>query len=206
MNDTTPTRSAAIALSQERRAMREGHAFLEEKCLQLAAAMLRELQHHAAAARTLDVAWGAAGVALVAALARHGLQGLQCYPAGDPSAVRIGVLRRPLLGVALQDARLQHGADHIPVPLVTSPEAEQCRDAFAALVAELVAMAAISGNLERLYREYRHSVRRMRALQDVLLPELDSTIKTIEAQLEELEQDEALWVRRRGAQQGRSQR
>lgn len=197
MNDTTPTRSAAIALAQERRAMREGHAFLEEKCLQLAATMLRELQAHAAATRTLDALWAAAGAALAAALARHGLQGLQCYPAGDPSDLRIGVQQRRLLGIALQDAHLEQGAQRMPVPPAPSPEAEQCRDAFAALAAQLVVMAALSGNLERLYREYRRSVRRTRALQDVLLPELDRSLQTIEAQLEELEQDEALWVRRR---------
>jgi vacuolar-type H+-ATPase subunit D/Vma8 len=38
---------------------------------------------------------------------------------------------------------------------------------------------------------------RVYALQDVLLPELDRTINDIETQLEELEKDEALWIRRR---------
>jgi V/A-type H+-transporting ATPase subunit D len=135
--------------------------------------------------------------ALASALARHGLQGLQCYPAGDPLAVRVGVKTRSLLGVALQDARVLQFADRIPAPVVQSPEAEYCRDTYTALASHLVAMAAMSGNLERLYREYRRSVRRTRALQDVLLPELDRTINDIEARLEELEQDEALWIRQR---------
>ena len=197
MNDITPTRSAVIALEEERRAMREGHAFLDEKCLLLAASMLRELRRYEAAARSLDTLRTTAAVALASALARHGLQGLQCYPAADPSAVRIGVQRRSLLGVTLQDADVEHLADRIPTPVAPSPEAEHCRDAYAALASQLVAMAAMSGNLERLYREYRRSVRRTRALQDVLLPELDRTIQDIEIQLEELEQDEALWIRQR---------
>jgi vacuolar-type H+-ATPase subunit D/Vma8 len=37
----------------------------------------------------------------------------------------------------------------------------------------------------------------VRALQDVLLPELEQTVADIEARLEELEQDEALWLRLR---------
>jgi vacuolar-type H+-ATPase subunit D/Vma8 len=57
-------------------------------------------------------------------------------------------------------------------------------------------MAALAGNLERMYREYRRRVRRVRALQDVLLPEVDATMSEGETRLEELEQDEALWVRR----------
>ena len=58
----------------------------------------------------------------------------------------------------------------------------------------------MSGNLERLHREYRKSVRRVRALQDVLLPELDRDLYQIETQLDELERDEALGARwgRRG--------
>lgn len=41
----------------------------------------------------------------------------------------------------------------------------------------------------------------MRALQDVLLPETDQAVRDIESHLEELERDEALWLRhgRRGS-------
>ena len=44
--------------------------------------------------------------------------------------------------------------------------------------------------------EYRRAVRRARALQDVLLPELDRTVYEIETRLEELEQEDAIWMRR----------
>ena len=43
------------------------------------------------------------------------------------------------------------------------------------------------------------SVRRARALQDVMLPELDHSIYDVESRLEELEQEDAIWMRR-GAQ------
>jgi V/A-type H+/Na+-transporting ATPase subunit D len=44
MSDLTPTRSVVIALKDERRTMREGYAFLDEKCLLLAGAMLQEVR------------------------------------------------------------------------------------------------------------------------------------------------------------------
>ena len=78
-----------------------------------------------------------------------------------------------------------------------SPEARACRAAFAALLAAAVPLAAVTGNLERLSQEYRRSVRRARALQDVLLPELGRSIHGIETRLEELEQEEAVLMRRR---------
>jgi vacuolar-type H+-ATPase subunit D/Vma8 len=38
-------------------------------------------------------------------------------------------------------------------------------------------------------------VRRARALQDVMLPELDRSIYDVENRLEELEQEDAIWMR-----------
>ena len=82
------------------------------------------------------------------------------------------------------------GAADAPPPAVhPSPEAEACRRAYQALMAKLVELAALSGNLARLYAEYRKTVRRVRALQDVLLPEMERTLAEIETRLEELEQD-----------------
>ena len=39
------------------------------------------------------------------------------------------------------------------------------------------------------------SVRRARALQDVLLPEIDRSLYDIETRLDELEQEDAIWMR-----------
>jgi V/A-type H+/Na+-transporting ATPase subunit D len=50
-------------------------------------------------------------------------------------------------------------------------------------------MATLTGNLERLYQEYRRTVRRVRALQDVLPPEIGTLPGEVEARLEALEQD-----------------
>ena len=43
MSDATPTRSFVLEMKDERRAMHEGYVFLDEKCLLLAAEILREL-------------------------------------------------------------------------------------------------------------------------------------------------------------------
>jgi V/A-type H+-transporting ATPase subunit D len=63
------------------------------------------------------------------------------------------------------------------------------------LLTQLAALAALAGNLERLSIEYQRSVRRARALQDVILPELDRSITDIEGRLDELEQEDAIWMR-----------
>ncbi|MDD5176161.1 MAG: V-type ATP synthase subunit D [Sterolibacterium sp.] len=195
MSDITATRSAAIALAEERQAMREGYVFLDEKCLLLAGAMLRELRRFDEAKRRLRALQSQAAAALAAAVRCHGLQGLQCYPAAPQESITLGVQRRLLLNVPLLEASARRELVATSEPAYFSLEAEDCRAAFSVLMQQLAVMAAMSGNLARLYREYRRSVRRVRALQDVLLPELDGEINEIETQLEELERDELLGAR-----------
>jgi len=196
MSDITPTRSVVLELKDERRAMDEGYVFLDEKCLLLAGEMLRELERHAALERDFLQAWDAAVVALQSAVARHGLEGLQIYPATALGGAQLRRRPRSLMGVTLQQAEWIAASGTPPPGVARSPEAEACRRAFGRLIAQAAPLAAAAGNLERLRHEYRRAVRRARALQDVLLPEIDFTVHDLETRLEELEQEDAISMRR----------
>jgi len=196
MTDASATRSAVIELKDERRAMHEGYVFLDEKCLLLAGEILRELAHHDQLQRDFLKLHDDALTALRLAVTRHGLHGLQIYPPADLSPARVLAKGRSLMGVRLQEAALESGDAPADSAVERSPEAEACRRAFAAVLAAAASVAAVSGNLERLSLEYRRAVRRARALQDVMLPELDRTIYEIDSRLEELEREDAIWMRR----------
>jgi V/A-type H+-transporting ATPase subunit D len=194
MNDRTPTRSLLIALGDERRTMREGYAFLDEKCLLLAGEMLRQYRLHQAAAGEAATLALAARRALAQALARHGLHGLQVVPPA-PGHQRLRVEHHSLLGVDTLRGTALGEPGPAPAAVHPSPEAEACRAAYARLAAKAAELAAISTTLARLLAEYRRTVRRVRALQDVLLPELDTDIADIETRLEDLEREDALTAR-----------
>jgi V/A-type H+-transporting ATPase subunit D len=197
MSEASPTRAAVLELKDEQRAMHEGYMFLDEKCLLLAGEILRELARHAEFERAMLDAHQVAIQALQAAVARHGLEDLQVYPALDQTNATLARETRSIMGVRLQDVAWRP-ADGAPRPSVaTSPEGEACRRAFVVVIAAAARLAAVSGNLERLSFEYRRSVRRARALQDVLLPELDRAVYGIEGRLEELEQEDAISMRHR---------
>ncbi|MDO9073040.1 MAG: V-type ATP synthase subunit D [Rubrivivax sp.] len=195
MADTSPTRSAVIEMKDERRAMHEGYVFLDEKCLLLAGEILRQLQDHARLQADFDARHAQALDTLAAAVARHGLEGLQVHPAAHATDAAVLARPRALMGVQLQTAQWLPGREPAEVAVLPSPEAEACRVAFAAALATAAELAAVAGNLERLSAEYRRAVRRARALQDVMLPELDRSIGDIEGRLEELEQEDAVWMR-----------
>ena len=197
MSDLTPTRSVALELRDERRAMRDGYTFLDEKCLLLAGEIVRELKRYESLRQSFAAAYDAAMAALRAAIARHGLHGLQVYPAANIVASRLEHIEHSLMGVRLREAKLVVQASPAAPALDASTEAESSRRAFAVALEAAAPLAAAQGNLARLSIEYRRSVRRARALQDVLLPELDRDVADIEARLEELEQEDAIWMRRR---------
>ena len=106
----------------------------------------------------------------------------------DDVLVFTGALDRAAVAALCPQARAQRtgvrGFDLTAVPRVDS--------AGLAMLAEL---AAVSTTLARLVAEYRRTVRRVRALQDVLLPELDTDISDIETRLEDLEREDALVAR-----------
>ncbi len=196
MSDITPTRSAVLELAEERRAMREGYQFLDEKRLLLAAEMLQELRRYEDAMGAFNERMQSATEALKAAVGRHGLDGTQVYPAVPIEHVEIKITRHQLLGVRLMEASFRGEPGKPPPAEHPSSEAEQCRELFAGLLRQSAGIATLAGNLERLRLEYRRTERRARALEDVLMPEIDSTIKELETRVEEIEQEEAIRVRR----------
>jgi len=78
-----------------------------------------------------------------------------------------------------------------------TPELRRCALAFRALALDLVTQAACAANLRRLMDEYRRTERRARALENVLLPEIDQSLHYIEDQLDAVDQEEANAARSR---------
>ncbi|MGE5153374.1 MAG: V-type ATP synthase subunit D [Bdellovibrio bacteriovorus] len=197
--ETTPTQSLLLELKEERVGMREGYRFLDEKRLILASEILAELARYQAEQRAFESDYAAASAALQEAVVRHGVEELSLYPPAPPIGGEMILKPRSVLGVTVYDLTCQM-AEPEPAPqtALLSPEAERCRDAFRALIPRAAHLAALAGNLERLREDYARTARRARAMEDVLLPELDETLKAVEGALEELEREEAVRARRLG--------
>ncbi len=200
MSDRVATRSTLVELRDEQHSMREGYTFLDEKCLLLAGAMLGELTRYENLWRDHAQKQANADDALRAALGRHGLEGLAIYPlaSAEPNGLTLALERRSVMGVALLDAKPKVDIPAVADPLLRSPEADACAQAHAALLRSAAELAAAGANLERLQHEYRRTSRRARALDAVLLPEIERDIDDMALTLEEQERDEAVSMRPRG--------
>lgn len=196
MREVTATRSSALELADERRLMRQGYEFLDEKRMLLATEMLRQLRAYEALSEALKDELTAAGAALGAAVERHGLEGLQLYPVPAMAPPAPEHERREFLGVALLETKspVPEGSD-VPAAVDPSPEANACRAAFDRVLYSVVEIGARAGNLRRLGREYRRTERRAKALENVLLPEVEEAINYVDEQLDTMDRDEAIRAR-----------
>ena len=192
----SPTRSAFLELKDERDLIREGYEFLDEKRMIVAQEMLRQL---AAWERLRDeyLSLNAqANSALAAAVFRHGFDGLVVYPRRRMKDWTQPLNAHRFLGVELlEPGDAETHSDPSDPPVLPSAEAEACRSAFAALLAAAGHMAAAQTNLERLIDEYTRTERRARALENVMLPEIDDSLRFVNEQLEAVDLEEALRVR-----------
>ncbi|ARE40990.1 hypothetical protein RGUI_2849 [Rhodovulum sp. P5] len=186
------TRAEAVALSEEKRLVEQGYAFLDEKRVILAGEIMARLADWQALQLRLDAAREVARDALGAQIRHLGLETLQLWPA--PGPVR-GPQLRP---VRFLGARLLAAGPERPDTVAPSPQDPHGRalaEAFGALHGVLAEMALLSANLYRLADEYRRTERRAKALENVLIPEIVADLKRIEAQLEANDQEDAIRVR-----------
>jgi len=198
MREVTPTRSTAIELADERKLMRQGYEFLDEKRMLLATEMLAQLKIYQQRADELIAATKQAAAALATAVERHGLDQLQLYP--KPPAPGLPPPKRSLfLGLVMLSAGKPPQPGEAAQAIDPSPEAKACRAVFETLLWASADLGLRAGNLNRLAREYRRTERRARALEKVLLPEVQQTIKMIDEQLDMMEREEAVRTRWSGA-------
>jgi V/A-type H+-transporting ATPase subunit D len=197
--DRPATRSAWLDLRGERDLMREGYEFLDEKRMIIAAEMQRQLKAWNDASAAWSDARTAAREALALAAARHGLEGLTVHPVLRVDQWAPALATRRYLGVDLVEAgaaEVESGpGDPAAMPSV---EADACRDAFGALLPLAVELAVRTTNLKRLIAEYVRTERRARALENVLLPDIERSLRVMDEQLEAVEREESLRVRYAG--------
>jgi V/A-type H+-transporting ATPase subunit D len=194
--EVAATRVALLELRDERRLVQEGYDLLDEKRVLLATETLRELRAHTAAQATLETQWKAARLALLQALEVHGFDDLTVEPPASLEGALLRVERRSFLGLTLAEAHVEDATTAGAArPVRDTPELRRCALAFREVALGLVAQAAREANLRRLMAEYRRTERRARALENVLLPEIDRSLHFIEDQLDAVDQEEAVRVR-----------
>lgn len=195
--DTTPTRTALLELQDEQLVVNEAYEFLDEKRLLLAAEILRQLEIYERLQAQIETLGHEASRQLNATVGRHGLQGTSVYPPMEYSDSRLVISESNFMGVTLTTTefkyRLKEENRQSSASNLTT-EAQACRQTFLEITRQSAVLAGISGNLHRLLMEFRLTERRTRALENVILPEIEQTLSIMSSHLEELDLEETVRV------------
>jgi V/A-type H+-transporting ATPase subunit D len=189
-----PTRSRLMELRRERRFVAEGRELLDQKRLLIAGEALRCLAELEAERARLFERDRAARDALADAVGQHGVLELSVRPVAT-STFRLDVAERRFLGIPLVRAELSSRDGPAPELVNPSPEATRCRWRYAEVVVAAARVAALERSIDALRAEYRRTHRRVRALDNVVLPELDHAIRAVEDQLDAQDREELLRAR-----------
>lgn len=193
--DVIATRVAWLELSDERRQVREGYELLDEKRMLLAGEIMRGLAAYAELAARRGRQQAEAQAATAGALAACGCDGLAVEPPVDLRPARLRIDATRFLGIPVATAALEGGGAPAHASLVRLPEVRDCAAAWLGLARTTAETAALAGSLRRLAAEYVRTERRARALENVVLPEIDATLQRISEQLDAIDQEEAVRVR-----------
>lgn len=192
----TPTRAAVLEMKNEQMVVNEAYIFLDEKRLLLASELLRQLRLYQQLNKNLDTLHAQAKEAMQSAVMFHGLDGLQVYPTASFEAAAFKQSTRNFMGVTLVETELSTKdiGDINTVASNPSGIAKYCSKLFHEIVMQSAVLAGLSGNLYRLLREYRLTERRSRALENVILPEIEQKLREMSLHLEELDLEDAIRV------------
>jgi V/A-type H+-transporting ATPase subunit D len=191
------SRAELLELKREHEVVDEGHRLLDERRVLLARELLARLTAFDRRRADFDRREHRAHQALSDATDEMGLEQLQVYPPLDGSALRIERSRGKFIGVPMARVAMagSPGPEPVREPVFEQTQASAAAEAFASLYQEALELASDLAELYALEAEYRRTQRRVRALEKILLPELEQQQRALEAALEELEIEEAVRVR-----------
>jgi len=188
-----PSKTVLLEKRDERSLVLEGRTVLEERRDILAQAMMVELRAATVAFESLASRLAAARKVIRLAALRHGPGGLArlaAYPAtvAEPRWRVTNHFGTRLL--ALDGDHAEPGAaPPVESRWDSSEEVAVARRRLHDVLPHILRAAAHINNLTRLTREFRRTQRKVNALEYVIVPELEQSIRGIEFALEEAERE-----------------
>jgi len=186
-------RSRLVELRRQRGAARRGQELLEQKREVLLRELLRRTRLRDESRDRAVAALRGARVHLRDAETELGQQTCAAAALAQPAVASVERGTETLLGIALPTLRARFAPFRPRYgPGGTAESLDQAGKAFAEVLPVLVRLAKEELAVRNLQRGFAQTVRRLNAIEKVILPRLDHEIRQVSSALEEEERDEAL--------------
>ncbi len=190
----TPTRTNLLLLKDRVRSVRGSVEILVSRRQALIAELLQTSVPYLESRRRLRALYGTACSSLQASLALLGEDGMAALAFSGRRDYRITVGAKKLWGVPYKEISATESAvrevtDRGWDYRFTPPVVEEAASSFERIVDLLVALAEHDNKIRRLGREVQRTTRRMRVLEEKILPGLQERIKNIAQHIAERDRE-----------------
>jgi len=186
-----PTKSVMFKLQQDLRFGREGHDLLDRKREVLVMELMQLVHSIRDVQRRLAEQLQRAYAALREAYVDMGSEDIERANYAYLEPFELSVHEHSVMGVELPDVRATRTPRRVQVGLLdTSASFETSADEFSKALPLLFEYTQASMTLTRLASEIQKTQRRVKALENVFIPDAEDTIKFIRDALEESERED----------------
>jgi V/A-type H+-transporting ATPase subunit D len=186
------SKAVLIERREERALVGQAKNILEEQRDLLAHRMIDLIKRLEAIEQELDERITAARTAVRRAILRHGSNGIRGFARGQTELPDVQWSPRRILGSVWLEPPSQLGGVRAPElgdGWEVSVEVERATMAFHRLLRMAAELAPVYNNLERLTDAFARTQRRVSALEHIILPDLEGSIKEIERVLDEADRE-----------------
>ena len=184
----SPNRMELLQLKKKRQVAQRGHKLLKDKLEGLLKDFTQIVRQYRVLRTEVDAEIAALFKQLILASATMSPEAYRSALAFPACVVRLAVEERMIMNVrvpqfqfSIEGNLLAYGMDH------TSYDLDAAMARLAEVLRRMVKLAEIEKTLELLAQEIEKTRRRVNALEYVLIPQQDETIRYITSKLEELE-------------------
>lgn len=194
-----PTRMELLILKDRRDLAARGYELLREKQDALVREFFAILSQAKKLREEMESAVGRAFAALIEAKLVEGGTKLEELALGAKSFIELQVATRNVMGVGVPIFRVtqKEGQRHIHYSLAgTSAAVDEAAQTVRDALGKIVRLAEVEATVKRLAGEIEKTKRRVNALNYVVLPRINNTIRYIELMLEEQEREDLFRMKR----------
>ena len=200
METLSATRTELLARRHRIEFARHGRSILQDKREQLLAEFRKLADQALASGSALETAATRARDALAAAEVAHGAEAIRAMAQTRKGTIRLRAVPRSVMGVAFPEItheRLVRARTERGYSLAgSSAHVDRVAQRFESTLELVLDAATEELRLRRIADEIRATTRRINAVEQFLIPQLDHECRTIEAVLDERERQEQFRLRR----------
>lgn len=200
MEQASPTRTELLTRRAQIRLARQGADLLKGKREALVREFIAELKRFVAEREAMSRTLAAAVQALMRCLALDGREAVASVALAARRAVEVELEERNIWGLRVSQASSDYHArpagGHRHSAIGASARIEDATERFEEALESLIKVAPLDRKMRRLAEEIRKTTRRVNALEQRLLPALQSEVDYIRAVLDQREREDIFRLKR----------